>query len=218
MEKLKASLLALLRNKWFCLFWLLAGFLYVTIYGMLYVVDPFTEGLRTVNILGVTIEPTMRATASIIGKTYPLAFHGWGIIQSISIALNILYTYRRYKYKSTAGYACLIAAAGCIVINNFIPSTEVFGLQLVAHWSTALLFGIFNAVALGLCLLHGAKQSKKFLATFIVFVAMLAAMIGLLAAFGKSGAIESIPMWGAYLILFLANFTGLYKDSLPDHA
>lgn len=218
MNRLKDSFLALARNKWFCLSWLIFGCAYMTIYGFLHVVDPLTEGLKNVNILGVMIEPTMTATASVIGKTYFWGFKGWGLFQSVALTLSILYMYRRYNFKSKAGIVCMILGTCCICTTVMIRSTEEFGLQLVAHWSTALLFGVFYAIAIGLCLLRMSKQSKKFLVTFIVFVAMLAAMIGLLVAFGKSGAIESIPMWGAYLILLLANFTGLYKDSLPERA
>ena len=218
MTKFKSAWLAMVRNKWFCLAWLVFGCVYVTIFGLLYVEDVFTQGLRSVNIFGVLIEPTMRATASIIGKTYFWGFKGWGTFQSISLALGTLYMYRRYNFtgkSARAGKICLIIAACCITICILIRSTEEFGLQLVAHWSGALLFAIFNAIAIGLCLLHLSKQSKKFLVTFWVFIAMLATMIALLVVVGKSGAIENIPMWGAYLILFTADFTGFYRESLP---
>ena len=219
MSNVKSSFLALIRNKWFCLAWLLFGCAYVTIFGALHVVDPFTEGLRSVSFLGLTFEPTMRATASIIGKTYFWGFKGWGLFQQLSLTLNVLYAYRRFGFagkNAKMGKICLAIAAGFITMCVMIRSTEEFGLQLVAHWSGALLFGVFNAVAIGLLLLNGAKESKRMLATFVIFVGMLAAMIALLAVFGKSGAIENIPMWGAYLILFLANFTGFFKRSLQS--
>jgi len=215
LEKMKASFLALVRNKWFCLFCLVFGCAYATIFGMLYVEDMYTEGLRSVNIFGVLIEPTMRATASVIGKTYVWSFRFWGAVQSIALAPNILYAYRRYNYKSRAGSACVIAAVCCILINNYIPSTENFGLQLVVHWGTALLFAVLSSASFAILMLRFAKTNKKFLVTFIVFAGMLAAMIGLLIVFGKSGAIESIPLWGFYLTLLLVNYTGLYKESLP---
>ncbi|MCL2299392.1 MAG: hypothetical protein FWC27_04515 [Firmicutes bacterium] len=221
MEKLKSVWSAIIHNKRFCLAWLVFGCAYVTFFGFLYVEDPFTQGLRSVNVLGILLEPTMRATASVIGKTYFWGFKGWGLFQTISLALNTLYMYRRYGFTGKSarfGKICLIIAACCITACVIIPSTEEFGLQLVAHWSGALLFGVFNAIAIGLCLLRLSKQSRKFLTTFIVFLAMLGAMIALLAVFGKSGAIESIPMWGAYLILLAANYTGLYRESLPGRS
>jgi len=218
MAKLKTSFLALVRNKWFCLFWLIFGFLYVTIYGMLYVEDLYTEGLRSHNVFGVLIEPTMTATASIIGKTYPWLFRGWGLFQAISLSLNVQYMFRRYDYKSKTANALLIGGTICIISTTFIRSTEEPGLQQIAHWGTALLFAFLYAIAMGIGLLHLAKRSKKFLGTFVFFVAMLALMLALLIFVGKGGAIESIPMWGVYVILLFANFTGLYKDSLPVQA
>jgi len=215
MANLKASFLGLIRNKWFCLFCLIGGCLYATIFGFLYVDDPLTAGLEPVKILGVLFELTMTATSSVIGKTYVWGIRVWGVVQTVGLASNVLYVYNRYGYKSKAGKICLAVAAGCIVTCNFIPSTETFSLQLVAHWSMALLFAILNAAALGLFLLSASKKSKRVLATFIAFAGMLAAMIALLTAFGKSGAIEGIPTWGSYLILFLLGYTNLYKACLP---
>ncbi|MCL2494241.1 MAG: hypothetical protein FWE98_01120 [Oscillospiraceae bacterium] len=188
----------------------------MTVYGALYVEDLYTEGLHSVQVFGVLIEPTMTATASIIGKTYPLLFVGWGVFQSIALTLNVLYLYRRYGYKSKAGYALLALGTLCIISTVFIRSTEEPGLQRTAHWATALLFAFLYAIAMGMCLLSLAKKSRKFLGTFIFFVAMLALMLALLIFVGKGGAIESIPMWGVYVILLLTNFTGMYKESLAE--
>ena len=218
MANLKSSCLALIRNKWFCLFWLIFGFLYVTIYGMLWVEDIYTEGLRSFNVLGVMIEPTMTATASIIGKTFPWAFRGWGLFQSTSLALNILYMNRRYGYRSKICNLLLLLGALCIYIAVMIRSTEEPGLQRTAHWGFSLLFAFLYAIAMGMGLLSLAKRYKKFLGTFLVYVAMLALMLSLLIFVGKSGAIESIPMWGSYLLLLLLNYTGAYKDCLPAAA
>jgi len=51
MQKLKSASLSLVRNKYFCLAWLIFGLAYVTIFGLLYVEDLFTEGLKAVNAL-----------------------------------------------------------------------------------------------------------------------------------------------------------------------
>jgi len=221
MAKLKSALPSLLINRWFVLFWLVFGCAYMTVYGALHVVDPFTEGLRSVSVLGILFEPTMTATASIIGKTYFWAFKGWGLFQAVSLTLSILYLYQTYGFSgknAKAGKVCLILGAVCILSCVMIRSTEEFGLQLVAHWAGALLFGVFYAIALGLLILRTAKTSGIALVTFIVFLTMLAAMIGLLIFVGKSGAIENIPMWGTYLIIFLMGYTNLYNKSLPAFA
>lgn len=190
----------LYKNKVFCLFWLIFGCTYVTWYGA------FPE--LTYGITGV-----YKATASQIGLSFPWHFKMWGIFSAIALSSNILYAYRRYGYKSKFGVGSMIFATCCICTTVNIPSTEIMSLQLVAHWSTALLFAVFYAVALGLLLLNFAKTDNRFKATFIVFAIMLAAMIALLVAFGKNGAIENIPIWGTYLILFLLNYTGIYKKT-----
>jgi len=218
MARLKDSFLALVSNKWFVLFWLIFGCAYVTVYGALWVDDPYTVGLKTVTIFGVALEPTMTATASVIGRTYFWAFKGWGLFQAISLALAILYAYNRYAFAgkpARVGRICLIIGSACLLTCVITPSREGFGLVQLIHWSTALLFGIFYAIALGLLLLRAAKKSRAALATFIVFIAMLATMICLLIFVGKGGAIESIPMWGAYLIILLLGYTNVYKKSLP---
>ena len=221
MAKLKSSFLALVNNKWFCLFWLIFGCAYVTIYGALWVDDPYTEGLKTVTILGVVLEPTMTATASVIGRTHFWAFKGWGLFQAISLGLGILYVYNRYAFTgkpARVGRICLILGSACVMTCVITPSREGFGMVQLLHWSTALLFGVFFAVALGLLLFRASKTSRRALVTLIVFIAMLATMICLLIFVGKGGAIESIPMWGAYLIVILLGYTNVYRKCLPEPA
>jgi len=219
MAKLKASFLALVQNKWFCMFWLIFGCAYATIYGMLYVEDLYTEGLRYYNVFGLLIEPTMTATASIIGKTYFWGFKGWGLFQWIAIALNVLFTYRKYGYSgkmAKLGKVFLGVSAVSIFTCVMIRSTEEPGLQRFGHWTGALMFAFFGALALGIFLWRIAKKSAVAMGTFLFFVGMLALMLSLLIFVGKGGAIESIPVWGSYLILFLLNYTNLYKKNLPQ--
>lgn len=191
MEKLKA----VLKNKYFCLAWLIFGFLYVTVYGFLK--NPF------------------EFTASMIGLDYPWLFKFWGIFACVSLTLNITYMYRKHDFKSKAGIVCIILATCCILTTVNIPSTEIMSLQLVAHWSTALLFAIFYAVAIGLLLLKKSKEDKRFKVLLGLFVGMLGLMVLLLVLFNKNGVIESIPMWGAYIIIFLVNYTKLFDEKKP---
>lgn len=220
MSKLKSTFLNIVGNKWFCLGWLIFGLVYITLFGMLHVEDPFTEGIEPVNVFGVLLDPAMRATASIIGKTYFWAFKGWGLFSAVSITLNILFAYRRYGFANKWakwGKICLIVGAASIFMCVMIRSTEEPGLQRTAHWGGALLFAFFDAVAMGFLIASLARRGGwGAKATLAVFIAMLALMLALLIFVGKGGAIESIPMWGSYLILFFLNFTNIYKDCLPE--
>jgi len=186
---------SVLQNKYFCLAWLIFGCAYFTWFGF----------LRDPN----------HYTASMIGLEYPWGFKFWGIIQSVALALNIQYMYRRYGHKSKFGTAYCCLAAVFIIVNVMIPSTQIMSLQLVAHWGTALLFSFAIIAAVALLMLRRAKQSRLMLATLIIFLTMMATMITLLAVLGKSGTIENLPLWTTYLSLFLLNYTGLYKKCLP---
>jgi len=183
-----------LTNKYFNLAWLLFGCVYFTWFGFLKNPNEYT--------------------ASMIGLEYYWGFKFWGIIQSIALALNILYMYRRYGHISKFGitYCCL--AAVFIIVNVCIPSTEIFSFQLVAHWGTALLFAFAIIAAVSLVPLRFARQSKRMLATLMIYLSTMAAMITLLAVLGKSGTIENLPLWATYLALFLLNYTGLYRKCL----
>lgn len=188
-DKISKVWRSIIYNRFFVMTWLIVGFIYITAYGFL--LNPLVY------------------TASMIGLKYPLAFKFWGVISAISLALNINYAYKRYGYKGKPGYISMALGAVCIMTTVHIPSTEIMGLQLIAHWGTALLFAIFFAAAIILLLLKFVKR-KPFKNTLIAFGCCLALMLILLAAFGKNGVIESIPMWAAYVILFLINFTSVY--------
>lgn len=203
MEKKDNFFVKLAKNKYFCMFWHLFAVIFVTWYGT------FPNWASDV---------TFQATASQIGLDFPWHFKMWGIFSAFSLLLNITYMFRRYDYRSKLARWLMYIGCFCIMITINIPSTEIMSLQLVAHWSTALLFAVLNAASIAMFLLHNLKKSKKVLATFIMFAAMCALMIILLIAFGKNGAIESIPIWGAYLVLFLMNYTNAYEKDLNGTA
>lgn len=172
---------------------LIGSFIYFTVYGFLS--NPFLPS----------------GTASEIGLKYPTAFKFWGFTTSLALTVNLVYTYTRKplskKAASIAGYVCMGLGVACLMTCVHIPSTREPGLQMYAHWSTALLFAVFFAAAIVLHLLFPEKPNKKYKITLICFAAILVAIIIALLAAGKNGFIESLPMWAAYIIIFLDNFT-----------
>lgn len=172
---------------------LIISFVYFTAYGFLS--NPFLES----------------GTASEIGLKYPTAFKFWGFTTSLALTVNLIYTYTRKplgnRKATIAGYVCMALGVLCLMTCVHIPSTRVPGLQMYAHWSTALLFAVFFAAAIVLHLLFPAKPNKKYKITLICFCGLLLAIIIALVAAGKNGFIESLPMWAAYIIIFLDNFT-----------
>ena len=190
----------------FCAVNLIAGFAFITWYGFLSFPSQFGNILTDV-------------TASMLGLRYPWYFRIWGVLASLSIFTNTLYMYRKNNYKGKAGV--IVTSLGCaaIFVTINVPSA---GLDLVmtarclSHWATALIFAFLGAAGVIIFLLHKFKQKeKKYIIATIVFVAVLLLMLVLLVTVGKSAFIENLPMWVAYALLFIINFTSFFdkKDN-----
>lgn len=177
---------------------LVVSFIYFTVYGFLE--NPFLPS----------------GTASEIGLKYPIAFKFWGVTSGAALATNLcyMYTHNGFKYRQAkiAGYVCMVLGVICIMTCVHVPSTRVFGLQMIVHWGTALSFALFFAIALILFLVFPKNKNKQYQLTTIIFAAMLLCIIIALIIWGKNGFIESLPMWAAYIIIFLVNFTPVYKN------
>ncbi len=189
-------------NKIFCMAWLIAGFVFFTVYGF---ID----------------NPDLAKTASVIGKTHPRLFVWWAVFSGVSLYLNLQYLYKLNSFKNEKlakfGNICTYLGFICIFACVNIPSVEPEDgkpLQMAAHWSTALLFAAFFAAAIIAFLLHKTIQkSIKHLVMLITLAATLVLMVVLLVLFGKSGGIESIPMWVAYIIIFMLNYTKPFQPA-----
>ena len=185
----------------FCIANLIIGFIFITWYGFFDFPEQFGNILTDV-------------TASMLGLRYPWHFKMWGVFASLSIFTNTLYMYRKNNYYGKAGV--IVTSLGCasIYVTINVPSA---GLNLVmtprclGHWATALIFAFFGAAGVIIFLLHKCREKdKKYIIATIVFVTILAIMLVLLVTVGKSAFIENLPMWVAYALLFIINFTSLF--------
>jgi len=199
MEKLRSAWMKIADNRVFCLVWLLLGVGFVTWFGAL-----------KVTYLGVTY-PRFVKTASVIAMCHPKLYYLWIIFMIAALWLNIPYMYRHNGYHGKAGKITMYLGFACIIMTKIIPHEDVFGWRMVVHWTSALAFGVFCAASIILFLINKSKENRRYLYTLLFFIFLLAAMIVLLLLFKENGAIETIPIWGAYLILFLVNFTKIYK-------
>lgn len=193
----------------FCAVNLIAGFAFITWYGFLSFPSQFGNILTDV-------------TASMLGLRYPWYFRIWGVLASLSIFTNTLYMYRKNNYKGKAGVVVTSLGCAAIFVTVNVPSA---GLDLVmtarclSHWATALIFAFLGAAGVIIFLLHKFKQKeKKYVIATIVFVAVLLLMLVLLVTVGKSAFIENLPMWVAYALLFIINFTSFFdkKESKTE--
>lgn len=185
----------------FCITNLIAGFIFITWYGFLSFPEQFGNILTDV-------------TASMLGLRYPWQFKAWGVLASLSIFTNTLYMYRKNNYKGKAGV--IVTSIGCaaIYVTVNVPSA---GLDLVmtarclGHWATALIFAFLGAAGVIIFLFHKCKEKdKKYIIATIIFIAVLLLMLVLLVTVGKSAFIENLPMWVAYALLFIINFTSFF--------
>lgn len=185
----------------FCIVNLIAGCAFITWYGFLSFPEQFGNILTDV-------------TASMLGLRYPWYFRIWGVLASLSIFTNTLYMYRKNNYFGKAGV--LVTSLGCasIFVTINVPSA---GLDLVmtarclGHWATALIFAFLGAAGVIIFLFHKCREKdKKYIIATVIFIAVLLVMLVLLVTVGKSAFIENLPMWVAYALLFIINFTSFF--------
>lgn len=193
----------------FCMVNLFAGFIFITWYGFLSFPEQFGNILTDV-------------TASMLGLRYPWPFRMWGVLASLSIFTNTLYMYRKNNYKGRVGV--IVTSLGCasIFVTVNVPSAGlevVMTARCLAHWVTALVFAFLGAAGVIIFLFHKSlKKEKKYIIATVFFVTVLLLMLTLLVTVGKSAFIENLPMWVAYALLFVINFTSLLDKKSDNKA
>jgi hypothetical protein len=200
MQEQKNTLMKIVDNRIFCMLWLFIGVGFITWFGSL-----------EVTYLGVDYARFIK-TASVIAMVHPYLYYFWVLFTIVSLWLNISYMYRHYDYQGKLGKAAMYLGFVCIIVTKIIPHEDDFNWRMVVHWTAALAFGVFCAASIILFLVNKSKNNKRFLFTLLGFVAVLVVMIVLLLLFAENGAIETLPIWSAYLVLYLVNFTKFYKE------
>ncbi len=192
----------------FCIVNLFAGFAFITWYGFLSFPEQFGNILTDV-------------TASMLGLRYPWPFRLWGVFASLSIFTNTLYMYRKNNYNGKAGVIVTTLGCASIFVTVNVPSAGlevVMTARCLAHWITALVFAFLGAAGVIIFLFHKCRQKdKKYIVATVFFVVVLLLMLILLVTVGKSAFIENLPMWVAYALLFVINFTSFFdKKNVKD--
>lgn len=202
-------------HKIFALISLIVGFAYITAYGF-FDVQVYNTADGTF-FQATTVDKIKYVTASMIGLSHPWCFRFWGILASESVFVNTMYIFRKYNYSNA--FAVILGSLGsaAIFMTINLPSMgeELYlnSPRCLGHWSGALLFAALCAAPLVIFLFVKAKSGdKKFILTMIIFCLILAAMLVLLITVGKSAIIENLPMWAAYVIIFVLNFTGVFES------
>lgn len=166
-------------------------------------------------------------TASMIGLDYPWHFKMWGIFCPSSVFINTMLMYKKYNYHSRFGVVAASIGCAAMFVTINVPSAGedliLTSLRCMSHWSGALIFAFGAAASVIIFLIHMAKtRSVPFIVLCVFLCAVFAVSFTLLAVVGKDGIIEGIPTWSTYLVLFLVNFTPLFKapeqSACPEQA
>lgn len=199
-----------------CIVGCIFGCVYVTWYGF-FPVDMIDKATG-VQVAATFADKVKFITASMIGLDYPWHFRGWGVIASATVFTNTMYCFRKYNYNNKIAVVLGSLGSAAIYMTINCPSLgEDVGNSFarprgIAHWTGALVFAFLCAAPLVMFLFSkGRKEKGKFLAAFIIFVALLLVMLVLLVTVGKSAIIENIPMIAAYVLLFMLNFTNFFE-------
>lgn len=160
-------------------------------------------------------------TASMIGLVHPWCFKLWGILTGTALFTNILYSYRRYGFQSKLGVILGSIGVTAIYLSLNCPSlgeTKDFSdPRCIAHWGGALLFAVLIAAPLVIFLFRMSQREKgRFRAAFYIFVAILALMVILLIAVGKSATIENLPIFAGFILLYMLNFTDFFVEKKAE--
>ena len=184
------------RLKTFNLVLLITGCVYITAYGFL--------------------KNPLEYTASMMGLYYPWLFKLWCVFAGLSVFTNVALMYRKFDYKNDVGIILTSIGCAALFVTVNVPSAGeelIMTLQCLSHWSTALIFAFLGAAGVVIFLVHKCREkNKKFIVLTAVFCAVLALMLVLLVVVGKNGLIENLPMWAAYIVLFLVNYTDIFTD------
>ena len=197
--------LGFLRNKGFLGALLILGFAYVT-YFCFVGGDPWLE----------------TNTASMIGVRHPAQFFLWLLLTGAVFFFNNRAMYENYHCPNRLGralaWAALFAFPVVFLVNGQIINGEVVleGIRKVIHWSATGAFIACNALAILLVFLYARRQARRFNILCAGVVAVVAGMLAILLTIGKSALFEAVPIWAAYIMLFLVNCTGLFPLPAPS--
>lgn len=184
-------------HKTLCLGWLIAAF----VYG---IALPFFWGNDPMDPLG---------TLSVLCSTHKPFFWLWVLICCGGNFMNTNYMYKKYrcdkKWLFVLSAAALLCA--CVVALTLGHSVTDWNPKRIAHWvSTGFYVGL---LALSIALFGIVKfgRSKRFALIPAAAVVILLVFVLWLVCIGKSGVNELIPYALLQILLFLLNYTDVFR-------
>lgn len=186
-----------LLNKKLCLGWLIAAFCYGCVL-------PFCWENNPLDPFG---------TLSLLCEDHKLFFWLWVLLCAGANVLNINYMYKKYGFKNKGLTAVSVLAflAACGIAATLGHPVDSWNPKRVIHWVVTGVYVVFLAVAIGFFGLLNAKKNKRYLAVFFGVIAIVIIFVAWLLIIGKSAVHEMVSYALLQIMLFLLNFTNVFK-------
>ncbi len=188
MEKIKKIVF----GKPFCMFFLIAGFVYGLVLPWCWGNDPFDEF----------------GTLSILCEDRKIFFWIWVLLIGGAHFLNTNFAYIKYKDKSRflRVLSVLTFVACCAIALSLKHDVHSWNPKRIVHWIATGIYIACAALSILIFLLRNRKTYKGFNVLTVLTLLIFATIPVWLLVIGKSAMMEMIPNGLSQIMLFVMNF------------
>lgn len=188
-------------GKPFCMFFLIAGFVYGLVLPWCWGNNPFDEF----------------GTLSILCEDRKFFFWIWVVLVGGAYLLNTIFAFRKFKDESRflRILSVLTFVACCAIALSLKHDVHSWNPKRIVHWIATGLYIACVALSVFIFLMRNRKKFKGFNALAILTVLLVATIPVWLLTIGKSAMMEMIPNAFFQIMLFVLNFVLPVKESEP---
>ncbi|MDO4380894.1 MAG: hypothetical protein Q4D20_08480 [Clostridia bacterium] len=197
MEKIKNFVF----GKPFCMFFLIAGFVYGLVLPWCWGNNPFDEF----------------GTLSILCEDRKFFFWIWVVLVGGAYFFNTNFAFRKFKDESRflRVLSVLTFVACCAIALSLKHDVHSWNPKRIVHWIATGLYIACVALSVFVFLMRNRKKFKGFNALAILTVLLVATIPVWLLTIGKSAMMEMIPNAFFQIMLFVLNFVLPVKEIEP---
>ena len=188
-------------GKPFCMFFLIAGFVYGLVLPWCWGNNPFDEF----------------GTLSILCEDRKFFFWIWVVLVGGAYLLNTIFAFRKFKDESRflRILSVLTFVACCAIALSLKHDVHSWNPKRIVHWIATGLYIACVALSVFIFLMRNRKKFKGFNALAILTVLLVATIPVWLLTIGKSAMMEMIPNAFFQIMLFVLNFILPVKEIEP---
>lgn len=188
-------------GKPFCMFFLIAGFVYGLVLPWCWGNNPFDEF----------------GTLSILCEDRKFFFWIWVVLVGGAYLLNTIFAFRKFKDESRflRILSVLTFVACCAIALSLKHDVHSWNPKRIVHWIATGLYIACVALSVFIFLMRNRKKFKGFNTLAILTVLLVATIPVWLLTIGKSAMMEMIPNAFFQIMLFVLNFVLPVKEIEP---